>query len=128
MTGGKTLFEQFPSLESRYTDENDEPIDITTYDCLMHVVGTGSNRSGVVVADVGEDEKPKIYDREVPPEDLFDTSTIVPEVSDEEMEQLIAGVSLKDIFAARRNDSEDTEEKPKVDKSKAQQAVDEIFP
>lgn len=129
LTSGKKLFEQFPSLEHKYVDENDEPIPINTYDCIMHVVGTGSNRSTVVLADVDDKDKPKTYEIEVPPEDLFDLYSIVPKITDEEMEQLISGVSLKDIFASRREEDTDEEsETPKRSLEEAKKRVDEIFP
>jgi hypothetical protein len=127
LTGGKTLFEQFPTTESKFLDENDEPIDIRAYDCIMHVVGVGSNRSSVVVADTDEDENPRQYPIEVPPEDLFNIYGIVPKVTDEEMEELIRGVSLSDIFAARKEADETDEDAPKADPEQVKKKVDDIF-
>jgi hypothetical protein len=129
LTGGKTLFEQIPSTEAKYTDEDGEPIPITSYDCVMHVVGTGSQRNAVVLADVGEDEQPKVHEVEVPPEELFDLHSIVPKLTDDEMEKLISGVSLRDIFAGRKADGEDDdgEEKPKADPEEVKKKVDELF-
>ena len=127
LTGGKTLFEQFPTTENKFLDENDEPIDIRTYDCIMHVVGVGSTRSSVIIADTDENEKPKQYDTEVPPEDLFNVYSIVPQVTDEEMEELIRGVSLGDIFSARKEGESVSTDAPKADPEKVKAKVDDIF-
>lgn len=129
LTGGKTLFEQIPTVESQHVDEEGEAIPINTYDCVMHVVGTGSQRTAVILADVDENQKPKVYEIEVPPEEeLFDLYTIVPKVTDEEMEQLIQGVSLRDVFAARNKTDEDSdEETPRADPEEVQKRVDELF-
>jgi hypothetical protein len=129
LTGGKLLFEQIPTVESQYTDEDGEALSITSYDCVLHVVGTGAQRTSVVLADVDEDQQPKVYEVEVPPEDLYDLQTIVPKVDDAEMEQLISGVSLRDIFTARKATDEDSddEETPKADPAEVQKRVDELF-
>lgn len=128
LTGGKTLFEQIPTVESQYTNEDGEVIPITTYDCIMHVVGTGNQRTAVVLADVDDKGKPKAYDVEVPPEDLYDIYSIVPKITDDEMERLISGVSLRDIFAARNaSDESDDEDAPKADSAEVQKRVDDLF-
>ena len=127
ITSGKTLFEQFPTVENKYVDENDEPIDIRLYDCILHVVGVGSNRSGVIVADADEETGPKLYDIEVPPEDLYDVLSIVPKVTDEEMKKLIRGVSLSDIYATRRGETDEADETTSASAEETQKKVDELF-
>jgi hypothetical protein len=64
----------------------------------------------------------------VPPESLFDTSKMIPEVSIEEMEKLVSGVSLRDVLAARRATTELPNELGDPDISEvAEDSVDELF-
>ena len=129
LTGGKTLFEQIPAVEAKFKDENDESISITTYDCIMHVVGKGSTRSSVVLADTdAETELPKVYPLEVPPEDFYDLYSIVPKVTDDEMDKLLTGVSLGDIFAARKGtDENEDKDALEADSKEVEKKVEELF-
>lgn len=129
LTGGKTLFEQFPTTEAKFVDENDEPISIMTYDCILHVVGKGNQRTSVVLADVGEDGQLKPYEVEVPPEELYDLTSIVPKLTDVEMEKRMAGVSLRDIFAGRKAESSEDEETEATtaDPEVVKEQVDTLF-
>jgi hypothetical protein len=120
--GGKTLFEQFVEKQLTTKDEEGNEIGVQNFDLKLIVVGTGSNRNTVAIAGEGRDKV------NVPPESLFDTSKMIPEVSIEEMEKLVSGVSLRDVLAARRATTELPNELGDPDISEvAEDSVDELF-
>jgi len=117
--GGKTLFEQFVEKQRTTTDEDGNEIGVQNFDITLQVVGTGNKRQSIALVGDGRDEV------EVPPEQLYDVTKILPEVSFEEMEKLVSGVSLRDIFAGRRatakvEASEDVE-------ATAEEATEDLF-
>jgi hypothetical protein len=122
LQGGKTLFEQFVEKQLITKDEEGNEIGVQNFDLTLIVVGSGSKRQTIAVAGDGRDEV------SVPPESLYDTTKMIPEVSVEEMEKLVAGVSLRDILAGRRTDATTTvvPADPAVEET-AEDSVDELF-
>jgi hypothetical protein len=126
--GGKTLFEQFVEKQLTTKDEEGNEIGIQNFDCNLVVVGVGNKRQTVVMVGDGRDEV------SVPPEKLYDNTKMIPEVTTEEMEKLVGGVSLRDLLAGRRQVTETTatvapataEAEAEVDET-ADEAVDDLF-
>jgi hypothetical protein len=131
MQGGKTLFDQIKTKDDTIRDEEGNPRGVQNFDLKLIVVGTGNQRMTVATETTSYDEI------EISPENLFDTETIFPKVTYEEMEQLVRGVSLRDIFAARRStdltevSTESTavgqEESVEERQARAKKSVDELF-
>lgn len=102
-SGGKTLFNQFLAFEKTILDKDGEPVGLTNFDIMLNV--TGENRKREVFAIPTQNFEPV----DTANLELFDTANAVIRLSTEEMEQIVRGVSLKDIFAARKaeNDTDD---------------------
>ena len=122
LQGGKTLFEQFKVRDQDTLDEEGNPRGIQNFDLILHVVGVGNQRQVVAVASTNYDKV------EVPPEKLYNTETLTIKVSEEEMEQLVRGVVLRDIFAARRATTEvEVADEVRTDTEEIKRKVEELF-
>jgi hypothetical protein len=124
LQGGKTLFEQFVEKQNTTRDEEGNEIGVQNFDINLVVVGVGNKRQTIAMVGDGRDEV------SVPPESLYDTNKMIPEVTTEEMEKLVAGVSLRDLLAGRRQTTETTSTvvppAPEVEET-ADEAVDDLF-
>ena len=120
---GKTLVDQFKTIDAKILKEDGTRVGAENFDIILHVVGTGNQRVSVA------EETENFEELEVPPEDLYDTSKMAILVSEAELEQLMRGVSLRDLFAARRGS--ETVEKPlkesNINAEEIQKKVDELF-
>lgn len=125
---GTTLFvDTLDLLSNTVRREDDSIVDITNYDWTIVVRGT--EKDTITTA------SPRYNGQEVAPDlqgqELYDLGNAVPELSREEMVDLLNGASLKDIFALRRA----TKEAGKVKETAPdavlmgdiQASVDEIF-
>ena len=122
LQGGKTLFEQFKVRDQDTLDEEGNPRGIQNFDLILHVVGVGNQRNAIAVASTNYDKV------EVPPEKLYNTETLTIKVSEEEMEQLVRGVALRDIFAARRATTEvEIADEVRTDTEEIKRKVEELF-
>ena len=125
LSGGKTLFEQFITLQNSNLLENGEPRGVQNFDIILYVVGTGNQRSTVAVATTNFDAV------EVSPEQKFDTTKQIAKGNEEEMEQLLRGVVLRDIFAARRStdviSQATSTESSGIDSDEIRRKVDNLF-
>ena len=123
LQGGKTLFEQFVEKQLTTKDEEGNEIGVQNFDLNLIVVGVGNKRQTIAMVGDGRDEV------SVPPEKLYDPYKMIPEVSVEEMEKLVAGVALRDLLAGRRSDTTtevSTIPDAKVEET-AEDAVDDLF-
>lgn len=96
---GKRLFEPLEKNIFRVNvDEDGEPIPLTKYDIILHVVGTGRDTQTLPV-------KTDVNDEVGVPEDaLYDLPSIPLRLEPSEVLDFLKGVSLRDIFAARRGE------------------------
>ena len=106
LAGGVTLFNDLDSINSktgqRDAEGNITPIGVENFDIILDVKGTGRERkitpvSQVLVNDVVS----------VPFEDLYDLDAAIITLEVDEILDLVRGISLKDIFSARRAVEED---------------------
>lgn len=94
---GVTLFEQFDAFETSVLDENETPLPLTSFDIVLNVSGAG--RTTKIVAIPVTNHKDVI---EISKDDLYDLSDAVIKLTSEEIIDLQRGISLTDIFAARK--------------------------
>lgn len=95
---GKTLFEHLQTINSSILDAEGNPIGINNYDIALIVSGTGRDATYTPIPNPAGNEPVDLATLE-----LFDVSNAVLDLSPEEMLELQAGVSVRDIFAARRS-------------------------
>ena len=98
---GVTLFEQFDAFETSVLDENENPIPLTSFDIVLNVSGAG--RTTKIVAIPVTNHKDVI---EISKDDLYNLDDAVIKLTADEVPDLQRGVSLTDIFAARKANAE----------------------
>lgn len=96
LSKGITLRNALDSINNAVLDDKGEIIGIINYDITLAVSGTGKDK---VITPIPGQVSP-ISD--VPEEELFDLEKVTIELDASEMLELQRGVSLRDIFAARR--------------------------
>lgn len=121
---GTTLFDDFNTALTTELDDDMEPRPITSYD--FAVSSSGSGRDTKVKATPQSNRNDKV---EFNPEDLYDLSSPVIRLTREEVLDFKRGVSLKDLFTARKAEEVTGEatEKAEVTESVSKDILDEIF-
>lgn len=112
---GIKLRDELDSIEKAIQNNQGDPIGITNYDMVLMVVGTGTDTKITPV--------PRTEANEPVPEglELFDLSNIVIKLEPAEMLDLQRGITLKDIFAARKG-----KEEVSVDPVVSQETLDQV--
>jgi hypothetical protein len=96
LSRGVALFDQLDAINNAIMDAQGERIGLTGYDLTFVISGTGKNK--VITPIPGQVSDAPLYDEK----DLYDLETITMKLNVTELLDLQRGVSLKDIFAARR--------------------------
>lgn len=96
LSKGNTLFDQLDAINNAILDPDGERVGLTRYDITFVVSGAGKQK--VITPIAGQITGDPVYNTE----DLFDLENVTIKLSPSEMMDLQGGVSLKDIFAARR--------------------------
>lgn len=96
LSRGVTLFDSLDAIDNAVLDETGEKVGITNYDITLLVSGTGKNKTITPIVGGRGEVRP------VTAEELFDLETITITVTPSEMVDLQRGVSLRDLFSARR--------------------------
>ena len=116
-----SVFEKIALQEATKLDENGEEIGLMNFDLELIVSGNNTIPRKTDKTDTVE----------VPEEELFDLDNVVIKLTPEEMVQKMRGVSLRDIFTARRVTAEPEEEETKEVSPEAladiQSKIDELF-
>lgn len=98
LSSGSTLFNNLNAIESSILNDKGEVIGWINYDVTIVVSGTGKSMTKTpLVTDKGEYSAPVLG----PEDTLFDLSKSVLALEVAEMEDLMRGVSIKDILTAR---------------------------
>jgi hypothetical protein len=118
---GVTLFEDLNNINNAIRDEQGEVIGIHNYDVGLIVTGTGKDTKTTPVADKTLNTPVDMSSIE-----LFDTSNALIELRPDEMLELQRGVSLTDIFAARKA-SENTAEVSATVAQGIENEIDKLF-
>jgi hypothetical protein len=118
---GVELFAKFNALEENVTDNEGTPLPLNSYDINLFVQGMGK--------DVKIDPIPMSNNNEpveVDPESLYELDKLVIKLTPVEINNLLRGVSMKDIFNARKSSTPDTEI-PADAKAVVAESVGELF-
>lgn len=96
LSKGVTLFDHLKSINLAILDDKGEKVGLSNYDITLAVAGSGKDKTitpipGQITA------KPDFKE-----DDLFDLSKVVIELNPTEILDLQRGVSMSDIFAARK--------------------------
>lgn len=96
---GRELFESLVMLSNTIRNANDEVIPITQYDWSLVVSGTEKNTKTSPLPRwvPGQENEQDLLGQE-----LFPLDSVLPQLTREELVDLLNGASLKDIFAIRK--------------------------
>ena len=118
---GVELFGKFNALEENVADAEGTPLPLNSYDINLFVQGVGK--------DVKIDPIPMASSNEpvtVAPESLYELDNLIIKLTPVEINNLLRGVSMKDIFNARKSASVDTEVQSDT-KAMVSESVGELF-
>lgn len=122
---GPELFKQFNNISNAISDEAGNPIGIWNYDIVISASGRGLNMVTNVIPYQNHNE-----DLEIPEEQLYNLEDVPLVLEPEEIERVLRGVSLRDIFSARREgetaDSGLDDEAVEVEEDVAE-SIEELF-
>lgn len=96
LSRGSTLFDDFDNINNAILDAQGECIGLTRYDLTLVVSGAGKTKKITPIA--GQITDPVVVDES----ELNDLEKVTIQLTATELVDLQRGVSLKDIFAARR--------------------------
>lgn len=125
LSRGVTLFDHLGAISNAVLDAQGEKIGMDRFDITLVVAGSGKDKT---ITPIPGQISDKI---EYNQDDLFDLTKVVIELKPDEMLDLQRGVSLRDIFAARKaktvNDDLPDFMKDDEDLSSANDAVNKLF-
>ena len=122
---GPTLFAQLNAINDTVADpETGNPLGLWTYDVVITASGSGRKMTTNVIP------YPNMNDEvNLPEEDIFILETLGIQLSPEEMTLAVRGVSLRDIFEARRATDESlVGSDPQVISDDVQEKIETLFP
>lgn len=96
---GVTLFSQLNTINETLTDEAGNPLGLWTYDIIVSASGSGTDMVTTVTPNVAANDVVDIAELGLELNDLEDVSL---NLNPEEVQKLMQGVSLKDIFASQQ--------------------------
>lgn len=101
---GSTLFSQLNGIHDTIRDDESNRIGLTSYDIVLVATGKGKQMEISAVA------QPQLNDKvEILETDLYDLEKVPMKMSVGEIEKLLSGVSLQDIFESRKVITEEKE-------------------
>ena len=112
-----SVFEQIDDLDKAVLDKEGEPVGVTNFDIMLHVVGNNTVPVPTDNRDTVEFDETKLYD--------LDSVSIKLEA--DEMERRMKGVSFKEIYQARRGEEEEVAVENKELVTEIEGEIDEFF-
>jgi hypothetical protein len=100
---GPTLFTQLNTISQTVIDDAGNPVGLTNFDIVIMASGQGRKMTTNIVPYPNQNDEVN-----VPEEDLYDLEDVGIRLRGNEIIELLKGVSLRDIFEARR--AEEAEE------------------
>lgn len=125
---GPTLFSQLNAINSQIIDEEtNEPLGIWNYDVVITATGQGRQMTTNVIPYPQYNEPVDIS-----ADDLYVLETIPLQLAPDEIYEVLRGVSLQDVFSARRSEDEENVKadlgRLETDSAKeASKSIDDIF-
>jgi hypothetical protein len=96
LSRGVTLFDQFDAINNAVLDESGERVGLTGYDITLVISGVGKEKT--ITPITGQTTPAPVVDEAL----LYDLDNVTIKLTATELVDLMRGVSLKDIFSARR--------------------------
>ena len=96
LSRGVTLFDQLDAINNAIMDVKGERVGLTGYDITFIVSGTGKNKT--ITPIVGQISDKPLFDEK----DLYDLEAVTLKLTATELMDVQRGVSLKDVYTARR--------------------------
>lgn len=96
------------ALRQAIRDENGEPLGLGNFDLEIVVTKTGGKKDIIVQASNAKNSKDVVN---VPEESLYNLKDVTVKLTPTEVTQFLTGISLKDIYAARKAASSSSAEK-----------------
>lgn len=121
LSKGKQLFSQLEMLSMAMNDEQGNTIPLTKYDIALSVSGTNKKESPSPIPYVNANDVVHVE-----PDMLFDRAKAVLELTAEEIMELQRGVSLKDIFTARKPTNEKATDLDNVNKEELDRVKNDL--
>ena len=97
---GVQVFDQLNSIDLSILNAQGEPVGLTNYDLVLRVTGSGNKRIVTPIPMSGSNEPVD------PTLEKYELAKITIKLTPEEMLDLQRGVSLRDLFAARKANAE----------------------
>lgn len=123
---GIQLFEQLNAIEASIFDKEGNPLTLTDYDITLVPSGSGKKTTITPIPDKGSNDVIDVNSLE-----LFDLTKAILKFTREELVDLQRGISVKDIFTARKATKVDlpanTESSLSADAVDARATVDALF-
>lgn len=124
LSKGITLRDDLGSVEKAILDESGTPIGLTKYDVVLMVTGAGTRDAKATPVPRTEANQPV----DLGEQELFDLNKVVITLEPSEMLDVQRGISLKDIFSARRGKEESVEPiVPQETLDQVNDAVNKLF-
>jgi predicted RNA-binding Zn-ribbon protein involved in translation (DUF1610 family) len=95
---GVTVADLLNGIDASILDKEGNKVGINNFDIVLYVTGTGKQQTISPIPLIDKTEPV-----EYKPEDKFDLKKIAIELTSEEISDLQRGISLRDIFAARKS-------------------------
>jgi len=102
LSKGPTLTEQLKALQQTVLNASKEPLGVTNFDIVLYVTGSGKSTTITPIPLTNETAPVEVSD-----EQLFDLEKAKLSLTMDEIKDVMRGVSLKDIFAARKATSDE---------------------
>lgn len=106
LSKGESLFADLQAIESAVLDESGEKIGLVNFDINLVVRGSGRDTTYTALPDTNSKEPVNVQS-----ENLFDLKTTVITLAPDEILDVQRGVSLRDIFSARKSKASSQEGK-----------------
>ncbi len=120
---GVTLFSQLNVINDTLTDAEGNRLGLWNYDIIISATGSGTSMVTTVTPNVAINDK---IDLEEMGLTAYDLSTVSLNLKAEEIEQLLRGVSLKDIFSSQTV-QESLSKTPVEPSASVDQTIAELF-
>ncbi len=118
---GSTLFGQLNGILDTIRDDEGNRIGLTNFDIVLTAVGKGRQMTVSAVA------QPQLNDKvEIREEDLYDLTKVPMKLSEDELIKVLSGISLQDIFEARKETSQGETELEDIASEVAQEVEDTV--